>query len=165
MDDWYLLRTKTGGERTAKEWLQHVVKRTLLPMGRTQIRQGDRTFQRVSPIFPSYIFAFFSLRHTARQIRYTPGVRDVVWFGEHAAVVPTWVINELTARCAGGPIDLLKPGFSHGAPLKVVGGPFRDLSAVFDGYLNGTERVAVLLSVMNARRRVAMPASMVAAAE
>jgi len=164
MEDWYLIRTKTGGERIAQTWLQHAVKQTLLPLGKTQIRQGDRTFQRVSPIFPCYIFAFFSLGHAARQIRYTPGVRDVVRFGDHAAVVPTWVINELTSRCAEGPIDLSKPRFSHGAPLKVIGGPFRELNAVFDGYLGGTERVAVLLSVMNEERRIAMPASMVAAA-
>jgi transcriptional antiterminator RfaH len=165
MEDWYLIRTKTGGERSAQEQLQHVVKRTLLPLGKTQVRQRYRTFQRVGPIFPCYIFAFFSLGHAARQIRYTPGVRDVVRFGEQAAIVPVWVINELIDRCAEGPVELSKPGFSHGALVKVVGGPFRDLHAVFDGYLDGTERVAVLLSVMKAERRVAMPASMVVAAE
>jgi hypothetical protein len=49
--------------------------------------------------------------------------------------------------------------------LKVVRGPFQQLDAVFDGYLDGQERVAVLLSLMNAERRVVMPANMVIAAE
>ena len=165
MQDWYLIRTKTGGERVAQNQLQHVVERTLLPLGKMQVRQRDRTFQRIGPIFPCYIFAFFSLAHRARQIRYTPGVRDIVRFGEQAAVVPVWVIDELVARCAQGPVDLLKPAFSKGTPVKVLRGPFREFHAVFDGYLSGVERVAVLLSIMNAERRVVMPASMVIAAE
>jgi transcriptional antiterminator RfaH len=164
MQDWYLLRTKTGGERTAQAQLQRVVEHTLLPLAKMPIRQRDRTFQRVSPIFPCYLFAFFCLKHAARQIRFTPGVRDIVRFGEQAAVVPTWVIHDLISRCGQGPIDLSMSQFAHGTPLKVVGGPFRELDAVFDGYLDGNERVAVLLSVMNAERRVVMPVNMVTAA-
>jgi transcriptional antiterminator RfaH len=164
MHNWYLIRTKTGAERTAHEQLKHVVERTLLPMAKTQLRQGDRTFQRINPIFPCYLFAFFSLGHSARQIRYTPGVRGIVQFGEHAATVPSWVIDELTSRCAEGPIDLSKPTLSIGAPVRVVRGPFVQFNAIFDGYCSGTDRVAVLLSVMNAERRVVMPVTMVTAA-
>jgi transcription antitermination factor NusG len=51
-----------------------------------------------------------------------------------------------------------------GTSVRVVRGPFHDFDAVFDGYCSGTERVAVLLSVMNAERRVVMPATMVIAA-
>ena len=165
MQDWYLIRTKTGGERVAQNQLQHVVERTVLPLGNMQIRQRDRTFQRIGPIFPCYLFAFFCLASKARQIRYTPGVRDIVRFGEQAAAVPVWVIDELVARCAQGPVDLLKPAFSKGTPVKVLRGPLREFDGVFDGYLSGVERVAVLLSIMNAERRVVMPASMVIAAE
>lgn len=165
MQDWYLIRTKIGGEGIAQKNLQHVVERTLLPLGKMQVRQRDRTFQRIGPIFPCYLFAFFCLESSApRQIRYTPGARDIVRFGEQAAVVPVGVIDELVARCAQGPVELLKPSFSKGTPVKVLRGPFRELQAVFDGYLNGAERVAVLLSIMNAERRVVMPASMVTAA-
>jgi transcriptional antiterminator RfaH len=164
MQEWYLIRTKNGGESTAQKQLQHIVERTFLPLGKMQVRQRDRTFQRIGPIFPCYLFAFCCLGSTARQIRYTPGVRDVVRFGEQAAVVPAWVIDALAARCAQGPVDLLKPAFSKGTPVKVLRGPFQELQAVFDGYLSGAERVAVLLSIMNAERRVVMPASMVIAA-
>jgi len=165
MQHWYLLRTKTGGERTAQAQLQHVVERTLLPLGKMRLRQRERTFQRIGPVFPCYLFAFFCLGHAARQIRFTPGIRDIVRFGEQAAVVPDWVIHELISKCAQGPVDLSSSGFAQGAPLKVVRGPFRELEAVFDGYLDGNERVAVLLSLMNAERRVVMPVNMVVAAE
>lgn len=164
MHSWYLIRTKTGAERTAHEQLKPIVERTLLPLAKTQIRQGDRIFQRINPIFPCYLFAYFSLGHAARQIRYTPGVRNIVQFGEQAATVPTWVIDELISRCSEGPVDLSKPRLSIGTPVKVVRGPFHKFDAIFDGYCSGTQRVAVLLSIMNAQRRVVMPATMVVAA-
>lgn len=164
MAEWYLLRTKTGGERTAQEQLRNVVERTLLPLGRTRLRQKDRIAERIAPLFPSYIFVFCSLAETARRIRYTPGVREVVRFGEQAAVVPLWVIDQLHLACAQGPAALSKPGLEPGAAVRIVDGPFRQFDAVFDGYLTGTERIAVLLSVMNAERRVVLPRGMVTAA-
>ena len=39
----------------------------------------------------------------------------------------------------------LSPGDSA-----VLDGPFRQFEAIFDGYLTGAERVAVLLSIMSA---------------
>jgi transcriptional antiterminator RfaH len=165
MQDWYLVRTKAGAERTAREQLRHVVDRVLLPLAKMPVRQKDRISQRIGPLFPTYLFAFFDLGSTARQIRYTPGVRNIVQFGDQAAVVPIYVIDELISRCADGLVDLSKPRLLPGAPVKVVHGPFQELEAVFDGYRSGTERVAVLLSVMNAERRVVMPARMVIAAE
>jgi len=165
MQEWYLVRTKTGAERIAHAQLQHVVDHILLPLAKMQIRQRGRTFQRIGPIFPSYLFALFDLGRMARQIRYTPGVRNIVWFGEQAAVVPAPVIHELISRCAEGPVDLSKPRLSLGTPVTIVRGPFQELQAVFDGYCSGTERVAVLMSVMNAERRVMMPAGMVTAAD
>ena len=165
MQNWYLIRTKTGGERTAHEQLQHVVERTLLPLGKMPVRQRDRIFHRIGPIFPCYLFAFFCLERAARRIRYTPGVRDIVRFGEQAAIVPVWIIDELISRCAAGPVDLSKPALTPGTPVKVVRGPFREFDAVFDGYCRGAQRVAVLLSVMNAERRVLIPAPMVMAAD
>jgi len=164
MQHWYLIRTKPGAERIAQDNLRDVVETIFLPMAKMKLRQGDRIVHRVSPVFPSYLFASFDLASAARQIRYTPGVRDIVRFGEQAAIVPDHVIDELMLRCSDGPADLAEPKLTPGSPLEVVGGPFRKFDAVFEGYVSGNERVAVLLSVMNDRLRVVMPAGMVAPA-
>ncbi len=164
-NEWYLIRTKTGYERIARDQLRKITEQTLVPLGTVKIRQQGRTIQRVSPIFPCYIFSFFSLGHAGRQVCYTPGVREIVRFGDRAAVVPAAVIEELIERCSHGPVDLSQHRLSRGSPLKVIGGPLRDFDAVFDGYLNGTDRVAVLLSLMNAERRAVLPTAMVIPAE
>lgn len=164
MQNWYIIRTKTGSERTAQQQLNNIVERTLLPLAKTQIRQHGRIVLRIAPVFPCYLFAFFSLGRAARQIHYTPGVRHIVRFGEHPPIVPELIIDDLISRCSAGPIDLSGPELLPGAPVTVVSGPLKALQGVFDGYLTGTERVAVLLSVLNAERRVVMPANMVIAA-
>jgi transcriptional antiterminator RfaH len=165
MPEWYLLRTKAGEERKAQQQLHGIVQNTLLPLGKTRVPQNGRVFERIAPLFPCYLFALFSLSMTARKIRYTPGVRALVRFGEQAAIVPQWVVDQLALRCAQGPVELSRNRFSPGDPVRVLDGPFRQLEAVFDGYLSGTERVAVLLSIMSAERRVVMPGAMVAAAD
>jgi len=164
MRNWYLIRTKVGAEQIASNQLQQVVDRVFLPVALLPFRQKSRTFIRKGPLFPTYLFAHFSLEQLSRQIRYTPGVRNVVTFGDQAAVVPTSIVDELMIRCAEAGIDLSKPKLLPGTPVDIVHGPFQDLEAVFEGYLSGTERVAVLLSVLNAKRRVMMPVSMVKAA-
>jgi transcriptional antiterminator RfaH len=165
MWEWYLLRTKTGEERKAQRHVDGLVERTFLPLGKTQIRQRGGVAERIAPLFPCYLFAQFSLSAAARKIQHTPGIRGIVRFGEQAAVVPGWVIDHLALRCADGPVALLKPSLSPGDAIKVLDGPFQQLEAVFDGYLSGTERVSVLLSIMSAERRVVLPTHMVAAAE
>ena len=44
MRDWYLIRTKTGSEQIAQQQLQHLVDRTLLPLGKMQVCQRDAHF-------------------------------------------------------------------------------------------------------------------------
>jgi transcriptional antiterminator RfaH len=165
MPEWYLLRTKAGEERKARQQLHGVVEDTLLPLGVMHVRQQDRVAERIAPLFPCYLFALFSLAGAARKIRYTPGVRDLVRFGEQATPVPRWVIDQLASRGVDGPIELLRQPLSPGDAVTVLDGPFRQFEAIFDGYLSGTERVAVLLSVMSAERRVLLPSAMVMAAQ
>jgi transcriptional antiterminator RfaH len=165
MPEWYLLRTKVGEERKAQGQLLGIVEDTILPLARARIPQRGRMVERVTPLFPCYIFSLFDLARTARKVRYTPGVRNLVRFGEEVAVVPRWVAEQLAKRSADGPVELSKNRFSPGDSVRVLDGPFRQLEAIFDGYLTGTERVAVLLSIMSAERRVVMPKQIVAAAD
>lgn len=162
---WYVIRTKTGGEREAQRQLTTIVEHTLLPLGKMQVRQQNRIVERVGPLFPCYLFAHFCLATSARKIRYTPGVREVVRFGDHAAVVPDWIIDRLLLKCGDGPVDLSTNRLHQGEAVRVTGGPFHEFDAVFEGYLGGAERVAVLLSVMNGVRRVVMPVAMVERAQ
>jgi hypothetical protein len=44
----------------------------------------------------------------------------------------------------------------------VIDGPFRELGGIFEHHVSGTERVAIVFSVMGAGARAVLPARMVA---
>ncbi|MBF6571119.1 MAG: hypothetical protein IVW54_19820 [Candidatus Binataceae bacterium] len=85
----------------------------------------------------------------------------MVQYGDRPAVVPDRIVQELKARCAGGPIELPRRKFIAGETVRVVGGPFRDFEGIFERDLSGSERVAILLAMLGADTRVVLPASMV----
>ena len=60
-------------------------------------------------------------------------------------------------------IEILQPPFDNGQPVRVVDGPFRGFDAIFDRYLSGPERVAILLNtVQSVGLRVVLSASALA---
>jgi transcription antitermination factor NusG len=75
--------------------------------------------------------------------------------------VSEWIIGDLKARCARGPIEIPKRELLTGEPVRVLGGPFREFEGIFERKLSGPERVAILLSALGAGARVVLPASMI----
>jgi transcriptional antiterminator RfaH len=159
---WHLLRTKAGEERRAREQVSRLSAEVLLPLVRTRVRRWERMTETVAALFPGYLFARFSLERDYSQLRYTRGVREIVCFGEEAAVVPLWIIDELKLRFANGPVELPTRRLVAGERVIVIEGPFRQFEGIFERHLSAPERVAILLSVMGAGRRAVLPASMVA---
>lgn len=61
---------------------------------------------KTTPMFPGYLFVRMELSRSLSSIRYTPGVRDVVRFGEQIPVVPDGLIEDLqTVAYDGGKLD------------------------------------------------------------
>ena len=159
---WYLIRTKAGEERRAQEQLNRISKDVLRPLIKTRVRRSGRLVESVSPLFPCYLFALLDLAHEWGNVRYTRGVRELVCFGGEPAVVPEPIVHELKERCAIGPLELPTRQLSPGERVRVVDGPLRELEGVFERYLSGPERVAILLSVVGGAR-ILLSARMVAA--
>ncbi|MBV8056443.1 MAG: hypothetical protein JOZ29_18090 [Deltaproteobacteria bacterium] len=159
---WYLLRTKAGEERRARDQVSRLTPEVLLPLVRVRVRRWGRMTESVAALFPGYIFALFDAEREYSRLRYTRGVRQIVCFGGEAAVVPRWIIGELKHRCASGPVELPTSQLVAGQRVIVIDGPFREFEGIFERHLSGPERVAILLSVMGAGARAVLPASMVA---
>lgn len=159
--EWYLLRTKAGEERRAYDQVSQVAGKVLLPLMKVRVRRWNRMVESVVPLFPCYLFAMFDLTREYKLVRYAGGVRDLLRFGAEAPVVPQWIINEFQQRCAGGPLELPRRMLVPNEPVRVIDGPLREFEGIFERYLSGTERVAILFSMMGAGARAVMPASMV----
>ncbi|MGC1342226.1 MAG: transcription termination/antitermination NusG family protein [Candidatus Binataceae bacterium] len=162
--NWYLIRTKTGKERWVRDQLRPTVGEVFLPMLRAKVPRWGRMTMSVGPLFPCYVFARFEIEACYFDVKYMAGVRGIVSAGADPLAVPEAIVAEIRRR--GGiddVVEISEPRLDSGQRVTVVEGPFRGFEAVFDRYLSGAERVAILLNALESGGlRVVLPASAVA---
>jgi len=146
MQEWYLVRTKAGKEVSVRSQLSEWLPEAFLPTLKVQIHRWGKLVTSVSPLFPCYVFAQLPARCDLRRVSYTVGVREVVRAGEELLAVPRSVVEELKHRCAHGPVELLTKPFHKGEQVIIASGALKGFDAVFEQYLSGPQRVAILLS-------------------
>ena len=117
----------------------------------------------VAPLFPCYLFARLDLQLSYFEVKYLAGVSGLVSAGSDPIVVPEAIINEIRSRGVNDVVEIREEPFDKGQQVRVVEGAFRGFEAIFDRYLSGAERVAILLSTIEtAGLRVVLPASALA---
>ena len=161
--DWYLIRTKPHKERWVRDQLGSSLSEVFLPLLKTRTHQWGKMAPAIVPLFPCYLFARFALRASYFDVKYTPGVQGFVCAGREPLAVPASIIDEIKRRGVDGIVEVATPRLDRGEKVRVVGGPFRGFEAVFDRYLSGSERVAILLEAIEAKGvRVVLPAGFLA---
>jgi transcriptional antiterminator RfaH len=167
MDDnsqthWYLVRTKTGKERWVRDQLANVVPEVFLPMLKAKAPRWGRMAVSIAPLFPCYVFARFDLQSQYFDVKYMAGVRAIVSAGNDPLAVPAQIVTEIRRRGVDDVIEIPDKPIGIGERVVVVDGPFRGFEAIFQRYLAGAERVAILLSaVESGGLRVVLSASAV----
>jgi transcriptional antiterminator RfaH len=160
---WYLIRTKPGKERSVCNQLSTALPEAFLPLLRTKVRTWGRLIWSVVPLFPCYLFGRFPLQSNYFDVKYMQGVRGLVSAGDEPLVVPQAIIDEIKRRGVCGVVEIKQKPFASGERVRVEDGPFRGFEAIFERYLSSAERVAILLSAIEASGvRVILPASAVA---
>ena len=120
------------------------------------VRRGRKVDVHQS-LFPCYAFVLV-VDHCWSASR-CPGVIRLIMDGTQPARVPDSVIDDLRRRECNGYIHLPKPpGLQRGDRVYVRRGPLEGLHGLYAGQ-SGRERVAVLFSLLNGQRRVAIEMS------
>jgi len=159
---WYLIRTKQHKEPLVHNVLRRLITDDLLPLLRTIRVQQGRITKSVVPLFPGYLFACFDLKAQYQAIQRTPGVVGVVCAGDEPTEVDEVTIAEIRKRAINGIVDLPPRSLHSGESVNVNSGPFRGIDAVFERYLSGSERVALLVELVGgANVRVILPSALV----
>lgn len=162
-DEWYLVRTKPGKERWVRDQLATRVSEVFLPMLKARMPRWGRLSMSVAPLFPCYLFARLDLQASYFEIKYLAGVTGLVSAGADPIIVPEAIIAEIRARGVDDVVEIHEGPFGSGQPVRVVEGPFRGFEAIFERYLSGAERVAILLNTLEKTGpRVVLPASALA---
>ena len=161
--DWYLVRTKPGKERWVRDQLGSRLSEVFLPMLRARMPRWGRLAMSTAPLFPCYVFARMDLQTDYFTVKYLAGVSGLVSAGADPIMVPEGIISEIRARGVDDVVEIREDPFDSGQPVRVVEGPFRGFEAIFERYLSGAERVAILLSTIEkAGPRVVLPATALA---
>jgi transcriptional antiterminator RfaH len=158
--EWYLIRTKSGKERWVSDQLSAILPQVFLPMLEARTPRWGKLAWSIVPLFPSYVFAEFDLRTRFFDVKYLPGVQGIVSAGCDPLAVPATVVEEIKRRGVNGVVKIEPRDFDNGERVRVVEGAFRGFEAIFERYLSGAERVAILLSAVEASGlRVVLPSS------
>ena len=160
---WYLVRTKSNKEAYVRDQLSRIVPNVFLPMLKPPLPRLHRANPSVVPLFPQYIFARFHLATHYFDIRYLPGVTGFVSTGMEPLEVSEEIVDSVRARCTNGVVQLNPKPFRYGEHVRMVEGPFLNFEAIFEGYLSGVKRVAILIDTIEGRGvRVVADASTIA---
>ena len=157
---WYVVATRPRQESVARDHLARQGYRVLLPEISLKKRRQNRWVAVVEPLFPGYLFVQIAFgRDDAAPIRSTRGCRDLVRFGEHHPSVPVMVLEALLGQSAS--VIEGCPLFTAGETVRIEGGPFVGLIAVFD-MPKGDDRAQVLLEMLGKVQQVVVDSDQLA---
>ena len=149
MLQWYVLNTKPHKERQVASLLRTRKMEVYLPI--VGVNPVNPRSARLRAYFPNYLFAHVDFDVVGlSEMRWIPGMRRLVEFGNQPAVVSDNLVLELKLRiaeisAAGG---LMMDGLQAGDRIRIVDGPFVGYEGVFDARMTGKERVRVLLEML-----------------
>jgi transcriptional antiterminator RfaH len=145
---WYVIRTKQYKERFVGQSGLAFADDIYVPLISTKKRGLGRFVERIEALFPCYVFARFQLAQSHHRLMRTPGVLGIVCVGGEPAEIDESIVQEIKSRERDGLIVLPIQRFQPTQPVTITDGPLRGIEAVFERYLSGAERAAVLLNTI-----------------
>lgn len=151
--NWYAMHTKPNKEDLL--WDQLMIRKVEVFFPRLRVQVVNPRARRIKPYFPGYLFVHVDLNQLGfSTLQWMPGAAGLVSFDRQPATVPDGLIHAIQKRVeavnrAGGELFYdLKPG----DPVLIQDGPFAGYEAIFDARLPGTDRVRVLLKLLQKRQ-------------
>ena len=149
---WYVLRSKPRKEGALQRYAsqnRHEVFYPTIP-----VRPVNPRASRIAPYFPGYLFVRTDLDAVgAATFHWMPFSAGLVEVGGEPGTVPDLLVRSIAARVAeiwqaGG---LVFDSLKKGDRVFIREGMFEGYRAIFDARLAGSERVRVLLRMLNDR--------------
>lgn len=148
---WFAVQTKLRSEQRVLAYLRHPEIATFLPRLRVRHRHGSRRWEALEPLFPCYLFARFRPEpDTLGKVRWTPGVRRLLGDGERPIPVPDDVVHYLMERTGERGYIVADVGMTPGTKVRFLTGSFALLEGIIERRASGSNRVRVLLQILNA---------------
>lgn len=150
MKYWHVIHTKPQRELLVHDQLENLDLESYLPL--LKFERGYSRGIRIEALFPQYVFVRADLAsQEATGLRWLPGVRNIVSYGNQPAIVPDDVLASLHAHLDSATDKVLRRSewlFKPDQAVRVKQGPLQGFDAVFQKGLNGSDRVQILLNLL-----------------
>jgi len=159
--NWYVVQSQPHQEALSETTIRRLGVETFLPRikQRKIIRRVARNV--VSPLFPGYLFVRTDLKRNFRAVKYARGVRDILSFGSIPTIVDDSIIESIKSRLKEDGIISESPAFKPGQAVRIQGGAFQGIEAVFECEMSDRQRAMVLLQVLSGQARLVVDLALV----
>ncbi|MDY6863214.1 MAG: transcription termination/antitermination NusG family protein [Thermodesulfobacteriota bacterium] len=156
---WYVVETKPAQEEKALLYINKYEINTYFPKTETYHYKGFKRYRKIKPLFPRYIFAQCA-RRDVYYICWAKGVKKVLWENRMPESIPDELVYSIKALASMDGL-IRRANFKKNDLVRVKSGPFKDILAIFDHWISDSERVCILLKLINAQIRVTLPAQVI----
>jgi transcription elongation factor/antiterminator RfaH len=149
---WYAVYTKPKREDAVAGSLENAGIEVFNPRLKHKKYLQGAYRNKISPLFPCYVFVKFEPETTSRMIKYTRGVKRIVG-GAFPWPVSDEIIDVIRDQEEDGIIAIKPPQLKYGDSVAINDGLLSGLKGIFEKELNGQERVVLLLSAVEYQAR------------
>lgn len=146
---WYVMHSKPQKERWLCNQLNTLQIETYYPC--LYMRNGKSSLCSSKAYFPGYLFVNVDLEQIGRSLlKWIPGSLGLVAFGDEPASIPDGLLQRIRHRIdeLNGARNRMLDGLKPGDEVMIHSGPFAGYDAIFCSRLRDSERIQVLLKVI-----------------
>lgn len=147
-DLWYVLHTKSRAEKVVHDLLTKKAIESFLPTALVRSKRKDRRVMLDLPLFPGYVFVKTDLyaEHYLSILK-TPGAVKLIGNKSGPIAVADSIVESLQIMVHSGESIVTGNQFVTGERVKVIRGPFTDVTGIFSDY-KGKGRVIVFIDLL-----------------
>jgi transcriptional antiterminator RfaH len=156
---WHCIRSHPKHENIAAKHLQLIPSLEIFyPLLRIKKMTQRGACWFVEALFPCYLFAHFNAKSSLLRVRHTPGVQDIVKFGDSFPLIPGELIQNLRSQFKET-VTVVDQTIRAGDEVKITEGAFKGIDAQVIQFLPARQRVKILLHFLGQSSAVEVPES------
>jgi transcription antitermination factor NusG len=150
MGTWFATKVRPQHEAVVARWFEEQGLGPFSPTYKVTRQWSDRKKTLDLPLFSGYVFCRCARKDRAKVLN-TPGVRSIVSFGGHPAIIPDREIEQITAMVDSGRRLQPCPYFDRGQKICIESGPLKGIDAIV---VDTEEDCRLVVSITFLRRSV-----------
>ncbi len=158
-EKWYIVQTKPWQEEKALFFLEQKGIFTYRPKIEAYFYRGIMAIKKEKSLFPNYLFIRCN-EEALSTACWTWGVKRLLWRNDLPVSISDGLIESI--RLLQDKDGIIRKRsiqeFKRNDIVKIRSGPFKDLLAIFDHWDSDTERVCLLIDLVNTMARIHVPA-------